>query len=207
MRVVLCVALLLSLSPVVPAQRQQPPPPQQRVLVEAVEIEGNRRLTDEELLTRVGLRLGDPYDERQVQRGFQSLLDLGVLDTTATRFMVEDGPRGGKVVIYHVVELPLIAELKLKGLPRGLAETDVLKVIRAKGVEEGGVCNPAALRRAREAVKALLAARDLSDISVEWHVSELSLWRVSVVFELTEGRAAFDAQPHEPSTGFVRVQK
>ncbi len=206
MRISLCVALLLSLSAAVPAQRRQPPQ-HRRLLIEAVEIEGNRRLTDEELLARVRVRPGEPYDERRVQRDFQALLDLRLFDTTATRFMVEDGPRGGKVVIFHVVELPLIAGVKLKGLPRGLAEADVLKLIRAKGVEEGGVCDPAALRRAREAVKALLAARGLSDVSVEWHVSEIGQWRVSVVFELTEGRATFDARPHEPSASFVRVRK
>jgi outer membrane protein assembly factor BamA len=182
MRIALCAALLLSLSAAAAPARQQ----RQRVLVESVEMEGNRRLTDEELLARVRVRPGDAYDERKVQRDFLSLLDLGIFDTTSTRFMIEDGVRGGKVVIFHVLELPLVDEVKLKGLPRGLAAADVLKVIRARGIEKGGVCDPAALRRAREAVRALLAARNLSDMSVEWHVSEISPWHVSVVFELKD---------------------
>ena len=186
MRSTLCALLLVLLPAAAPAQQRQQP---QRVLVEAVEIEGNRRLDDEALLRHVRTRPGDPYDVRRVQRDLQTLLDLGVFDTTATRFVVEDGVRGGKVITFQVSELPLIAELKLKGLPRGLAADDVLKVMRAKGVEEGGVCDPAALRRAVDAVKALLAARGLSDLSVGWHVEAISHWRVSVVFELTGGSA------------------
>ncbi|HEX8353561.1 MAG TPA: POTRA domain-containing protein [Pyrinomonadaceae bacterium] len=195
--------LLLSFSAAAHAQQSTP---QRRVLVESVEIQGNRRLTDEELLARIRVRPGDPYDERRVHRDFQALLDLGVFDTTATRFMIEDGARGGKVVVFQVLELPLIAELKLKGLPRGLAEADVLKAVRAKGVQEGGVCDPAALRRALESVKALLAARGLSDLSVGWRVGELSLWRVSVVFEFTGGRAASGEPPSGPVRGFRKAR-
>ena len=183
MKFTLCALLLLSLSAAAPAQRQTP-----RVLVEAVEIEGNRRLKDEELLARVRIRPGDPYDESRVWRGFQSLLDLGVFDTMETRFMIEDGVRGGKVVIFHVVELPLIAELKLKGLPRGLDAADVLKAARAKGrgLEEGAAFDPAGLRRALESVRSLLAARGLSGVSAEGRVREISHWRVSVVIEMTD---------------------
>lgn len=188
MRSTLCALLLLSLPAAAPAQRR--PPPRQRVLVEAVEIEGNRRLTYEELFARVRVRPCEPYDERRVRRGLRSLLDLGLLDATATRFMVEDGLRVGKVVVFHVAELPLVAELKLKGLPRGLAAADVLEAARAKGrgLEEGAVFDPARLRRALGAVRSLLAARGRSGVSAEGHVREVSHWRVSVVIEMTEGR-------------------
>jgi outer membrane protein assembly factor BamA len=189
MRTTLCALLLLSLAAVAPARQQRPP--QQRVLVEAVEIEGNRRLTDEELFARVRIRPGDTYDERRVQRDFQSLLDLGIFDTTATRFMIEDGVRGGKVVVFQVVELPLVGGLRLKGLPRGVTRADVLRAMRANGAElkRGAPFEPASLRRAVAAVETLLRARGLPGLSVKGWVEQIELHRVLVAIEIGEGGA------------------
>jgi outer membrane protein assembly factor BamA len=192
MRITLCSLLLVSLWAAAPARRQPPPPTRQtRVLVEAVEIEGHRRLKDEEVLKHIRVRPGDPYDERQALRDLQSLYDLGIFDPASTRMRVEDGPRGGKVVIFRVFELPLVDELKVEGLPRGLYEADVLRAARAKGrgLRRGAACDPAAVRRGLDGVRALLAARGLSDTEVGWRASEISLGHISVVVELSEGRS------------------
>ncbi len=72
----------------------------QRVLVESVEIEGNRRLRDEDVLYYIQTRPGDAYNEAQVQRDYQALLNLPFFDKTETRVATDDGPRGGKIVIF-----------------------------------------------------------------------------------------------------------
>ena len=189
MRATLCALLLLSLA--APAPARQPPPPQQRVLVEAVEIEGNRRLEDEEVLAHIRTRPGDPYSEQQVQRDFQALLDLGLFDNTETHFLIKDGVRGGKVVVFHVVELPLVGGLRLKGLPRGVTRADVLRAMRANGagLKRGAPFEPASLRRAVAAVETLLRARGLSGLSVKGWVEQIELHRVLVAIEISEGRA------------------
>jgi outer membrane protein assembly factor BamA len=188
MRATLHALLLVALAAgAAGAQTQQPRP---RLLVEEVVIEGNRRLTDEEFLKHIRTRHGEPYDERQTLADLQRLLDLGTLDTTQTRVSIEDGRRGGKVVIFMVVELPFVERLEVRGLSRGLSAEEVLRAARAKGrgLEAGRVYSPEGARRALDGVRALLAARGLTGISVEFSFVVAGPGRVSVVVELREGR-------------------
>jgi len=73
---------------------------QSQRLVESVEITGNRRLRRDDILYYVQTRPGDPYNEQQVQRDYQSILALGFFDKTATRFYTEEGERGGLRVVF-----------------------------------------------------------------------------------------------------------
>ena len=182
--------VILASAAAVARQQQQPPPP--RVLVESVEIEGNRLLKDEEFLKHIRTRPGKPFDERQTLEDLQRLLDLGTLDTTQARVAIEDGRRGGKVVIFMVVELPFVERLEVRGLPRGLSAEEVLRAARAKGrgLEAGRVYSPEGARRAREGVTALLAARGLTGLSAEVSVNEIKLGHVLIVIELIDGRHA-----------------
>lgn len=190
MRGTLSALLLAALAAAGASAAPAPQRQRQRVLVEAVEIDGNYRLGEGELLRHVRTRRGRPYDEGQVMRDLHALLDLGVFDATQTRVSVGDGRRGGKVVVFTVAELPVVAELKVRGRPAGLAESEVLRAARAegRGLKEGGLLDPPAMRRALDGVRALLAARGLSGLSVGCSVDEVSAWRVSVVIELGEGR-------------------
>src|SRR5215470_1682186 len=93
---------------------QQTPPPQQ--IVENVDIIGNRRLRKDDILYYIQTRPGDPYSVDQVQRDYQTLLSLTFFDKTATRVLVENGPRGGVNIIFEVKELPIIRDLTFEGL-------------------------------------------------------------------------------------------
>jgi outer membrane protein assembly factor BamA len=161
-----------------------------RRLVETVEVEGNRRLTDEEILAHVRSRPGQAYDEYQVRRDLQSLLDLGVFDKTQTRVQTAEGLRGGVVVIFMVMELPIVDAVRFEGLPKGLTEDDVSKALREKGlgVAKGDVYDPVRLHRAREAAEALLAARGFKGMSVEASIEEVTATSVSVKLAVIDGR-------------------
>src|SRR5262245_22949157 len=89
---------------VVIAQQQQQPQASQRV-VENVEIIGNRRLRRDDILYYIQTRPGDPYNEEQIQRDYQTLLSLTFFDKTATRVFTETGGRGGVNVVFEVKEL------------------------------------------------------------------------------------------------------
>src|SRR5215218_8039264 len=98
-----CLTLLEMALPRATASAQEPAPAptqQQRVLVEDVQVEGNRRLRDEDVLYHIQTRPGDAYNEAQVQRDYQALLNLPFFDKTRTRVATTEGPRGGKVVIF-----------------------------------------------------------------------------------------------------------
>jgi outer membrane protein insertion porin family len=119
----------------------------------------------------------------------QSLLDLNAFDKTQTRVSTHAGLRGGVVVIFTVVELPLIKEVKFKGL-KGVTEADVVKALRERGVKlaTGDVYDQAQLRRALEVVRELFAVRGLSGLSVEAYTENLASTHISVEFRITEGR-------------------
>src|SRR4051812_26874156 len=63
-------------------------------VVESVDIQGNRRLRDEDLLYYIKTRAGDVYDPAALERDLRELLSLNFFDKTATRVLTEDGIHG-----------------------------------------------------------------------------------------------------------------
>src|SRR5437868_10513161 len=102
-------------------------------VVESVDIQGNRRLRDEDLLYYIKTRPGDVYDPAALERDLKELLQLNFFDKTATRVFTEEGVRGGVNVIFEVKELPIIRDLVFHGL-KAVPESDVLKAFREKRV-------------------------------------------------------------------------
>ncbi len=60
-------------------------------LVESVDIQGNRRLRDEDLLYYIRTRPGDIYDPAQLERDLRELLSLNFFDKTETRVLPNTG--------------------------------------------------------------------------------------------------------------------
>ena len=73
-------------------------------LVESVDVTGNRRLRKDDILYYIQTRPGDPYNEDQVNRDYQTLLSLPFFDKTRTRVLKENGARGGINIIFEVHE-------------------------------------------------------------------------------------------------------
>jgi outer membrane protein insertion porin family len=188
-----CLLLLdMTLPPVsVHAQESAPAQPQQqpqRVLVEDVQVEGNRRLRDEDVLYHVQTRPGDVYNPEQIKRDLQALLNLPFFDKTKTRVADTDGPRGGKIVIFFVEELPVIRELTFKGLS-SVGEADVLKEFREQrvGVTKETTFDPVKVNNARRVIKELLAQRGHPNAVVDAKVEEVSQTSVALTFNVDEG--------------------
>ena len=72
--------------------------------VEEVEIRGYRTVTREEITKRIETTPGKPLSLRRAQRDFERLVKMGVFDELKSKLVVEDGPRGGKVVIFILEE-------------------------------------------------------------------------------------------------------
>jgi outer membrane protein insertion porin family len=165
-----------------------PAPQQQRVLVESVEVEGNRRLRDEDVLYHIQTRPGDTYNEAQIQRDYQALLNLPFFDKTETRVATTDGPRGGKVVIFYVKELPVIRELTFKGLS-SVGEADVLKEFREQrvGVTKETTYDPVKVNNAKRVIKELLSQHGHPNATIDAQVEEVSQTSVALTFDVDEG--------------------
>lgn len=196
------VALLVLLSTITPSRmffaRAQEPAPQEPAtrqtqqaparLVESVDIQGNRRLRDEDLSSYIQTRAGETFNQRQVELDFQTLLALGFFDRTASRVLTQDGPRGGVVVIFEVKELPIIRDLQFEGLG-AVPEADVLKEFREKrvGISKESIFDPVKANNARRVIRELLAARGYPNAKVEYTTDDVSLTSTAVTFNVEQG--------------------
>src|SRR5215204_7195324 len=165
----------------------QQPQPQQR-LVENVDIIGNRRLRKDDILYYIQTRPGDPYNEAQVQRDYETLLSLTFFDKTATRVLTENGPRGGVNIIFEVKELPIIRDLTFEGL-KSVQESDVLKAFRERrvGVSKESIYDPVKVRNAMRVIKELLSEGGHPNATVTDRTEEVSATSVAVTFDVAEG--------------------
>ena len=161
---------------------------QQQRLVESVDVVNNRRLRKDDILYYVQTRPGDPYNEAQVQRDLQAILQLEWFDKTATRVLTEEGARGGINIIFEVKELPIIRDLQFEGL-KSVAESDVLKAFRERrvGVSKESTYNPVKARNAVRVLKELLASKGHPNATVEQKRDEVSATSTALTFVVNEG--------------------
>ncbi len=164
---------------------------QQQRIVEEVDIQGNRRLRDEDLLYYIRTRPGDVLDPKQLERDLKELLSLNFFDKIATRVLIEDGIRGGVRVIFEVKELPIIRDLRFEGT-KAISESDILKTFREKrvGVSKEAIFDPVKVNAAKRVIREMLAARGYPNATVTEIVDEVSATSVALTFKINQGRKA-----------------
>ena len=152
-------------------------------LVEEVAVIGNRRLRRDEILKHIKTKPGEVYSWNQVQRDLQSVLALGVFDKRETRVLQETGQRGGVVIIFEVVELPRILEIRFKGL-RHIKETEIIDELRREHVnlEKDAVDDPVQVRQAIRVIRKFLMSRGWANPSVTVFREMLTSQSVSITF-------------------------
>jgi outer membrane protein insertion porin family len=160
----------------------------QQQVVESVDIQGNRRLRDEDLLYYIKTRPGDVYDPAALERDLRELLSLNFFDKTATRVLTEDGTHGGVNVIFEVKELPIIRDLQFKGAG-ALTESDILKEFREKrvGISKEAVYDPVKTRAAIRTLREMLAAKGYPNAKVTIKEEEVSATSIALTFDIDQG--------------------
>src|SRR5262245_25071367 len=94
-------------------------------LIEEIEIRGNRRIPRDTILYNIQSKPGDIYSEVAIKRDFEAVVGIGVFDPMKARLSVEDGPRGGKIVVFEVREYPLIRDIQYRNM-KSATESEVL---------------------------------------------------------------------------------
>lgn len=176
------LVLLFSSRPVVAQQTDQ------EILIEDVEIRGNRRIPRESILYYVQSKPQDRFSLPLAQRDLQSIIQMGLFDPLATKLFVEDGPRGGKIIIYQVKEYPIIRDLQYRGL-KSATESDVLTRFKERRVQvsKESQFDPAKANGARLALRELLAEKGHPDAKVQVEVEDISATTVALIFNVEEG--------------------
>jgi outer membrane protein assembly factor BamA len=156
--------------------------------VEAVEIQGNRRLKDGDILAHIKTRPGESFSERRIQRDLQRIIESGVFDKTRTRVITESGMRGGVVVIFETFELPLIFAVTFKGLEiADIQESEIMRALRDNRINlaRGEVYDPNEVRSALHVIQDLLVSQGRENIRVAAHEKIDSPTGVSIEISFT----------------------
>jgi outer membrane protein insertion porin family len=158
-------------------------------LVETVDIQGNRRLRDEDLFYYIRTRPGDTFDPAQLERDLRELLSLSFFDKTSARVLTEPGIRGGVNVIFEVRELPIIRDLQFEGA-KAVQESDILKAFRENriGISKESVYDPSKARDARRLLRELFATKGYPNATVEIREEEVSATSTAITFVIDQGR-------------------
>jgi outer membrane protein insertion porin family len=122
-----------------------------------------------------------------VQHDLKTLVALPFLNKTQTRVSISTGPRGGVVVIFTVVELPVIRDITFPGL-RSLSNAEALEALReSAGIWKEAAFDPVNAKKAERLVKEALAIRGRPHASVQVYVEEVSAQSVVLTFAIDEG--------------------
>ncbi len=157
-------------------------------VVEDIEIRGNRRIPKESILYYVQSKAQDRFDLGLAQRDLQAILQLGFFDPLATKLYLEDGQRGGKIVIFQVKEYPIIRAIDYRGM-KSATESEVLTRWKERrvNVSKESQFDPAKANAARLALRELMAEKGHPDADVTVEVEEISASTVGLVFDVSEG--------------------
>lgn len=164
---------------------------QSAALVEAVEVVGNRRLAKEDILKHVKTRAGEPYSEELIRRDLKAVLKLGWFDATRSRVTQEDGRRGGVILVFEVVELPLILDVTFEGLGE-VKESELIDAFRQQNIKVAKDCvyEPVEIRKAIRRIKEIFASRGWPDYAVTIRQEHPSASYTSITF-VVERQARF----------------
>jgi outer membrane protein insertion porin family len=160
----------------------------QEVLLEDIEIRGNRRIPKETVLYSIQSKPGDVYNETAIRRDFAAVIGMGVFDPIAARLSSIDGPRGGKIVIFEVKEYPIIRDIQYKEM-HSVTESEVLTRFKERrlGVSKESPFDPQKANIARNAIRELLAEKGHPNASVEIIVEDISATSVALIYNVKEG--------------------
>jgi len=161
--------------------------------IESIDIQGNRRLTDEEIYRAITTRTGQSLDNERLKKDLKAILASGQFDPASTRVKTEAGPGGGAVVVFEVMELPLVAAIDFAGLKYvSRDEIDNYLSTEIPRLKAGTPYHVADAREARSSIRWFLQRRGFEDAVVTVAEKEVSATSLSIIFQIDEMRGDDD---------------
>jgi outer membrane protein insertion porin family len=159
--------------------------PASGLVIEDIDVSGNRRIPTETVLSRVYTKKGDVYDETALQRDLRSVWNSGYF--ADVRMEREQTSKGWLIHIY-VREKPTIRTIDYKGL-NSVSVSDVLD--RYKKVKVSltvdSPYDPTKVIKAKGVLQELLSEHGRQFATINVQVQEVPPAAVSVTFNVKEG--------------------
>jgi outer membrane protein insertion porin family len=183
----LAAALLLSPLMALPATAQEPAAPvSDRVVVGRVVVEGNRRVTQDQILTQVGIAAGDSVAAADIDRAMRRLVAMGQFrDVEVYAEPDPSNPAGPATLRFVVAEHPVVGAIEFRGLEnvRAGAIRDTV------GLRVGRPYEPRRAAEAEAVTRQLLARRGYQLQEISHRLEEIPgrEGEIALVFEVEEG--------------------
>jgi outer membrane protein insertion porin family len=133
------------------------PPPQEMVV--DVQVKGNRTVPVDKILPHIRTRKGRPFDANLIEEDVRRLNRSRLFVTVRPAYLQV---QGGRVVIFEVVERPVLQDIKYVG-----SESITKKVLaKETGLKVGDAIDPYAIQEARKKIEDLYQRRGFGKIRV-----------------------------------------
>lgn len=152
-------------------------------LIDAVELQGLDRVSEQLIRAQMEVKAGEPYNPRAIQRDLRRLGTLGFFG----KIQVDRDQSGGRQVLTYIfAEKRFIQRVTIIGAKKVKAR-DLRGALSWK---EGDSFLPEAYEEERDAVLDLYRTKGFLNASVEINVEDLSPSRVGITYVVNEGSKA-----------------
>ncbi|HMH44271.1 MAG TPA: POTRA domain-containing protein, partial [Pyrinomonadaceae bacterium] len=155
-------------------------------VVEDLDFIGYRRLTKEQIMGWILTRAGNTFNADLVQQDLKALLATGYFDSKNTRVTLEDGVRGGVRVVFEMIELPLIAEVRFEGLKLPDRSAVIKELTKQQvDVRKDQPLDSAKLRKAQTVIEQFFQSQGWINVKAEAVIENIGANEVKIVFKIS----------------------
>ncbi len=151
-------------------------------VVQDIRVQGLQRVAAGTVLNYLPVRVGQSFDENQVQSAVQSLYQSGLFEDVQLS-------RQGNVLVVSVSERSAIGRINITGNSK-LKTEQLLQAMKAEKVGRGDTLNRAALQTFQTKLQAQYAAMGYHGVKVNTQVQPQSDGRVDINMNISEGKEA-----------------
>jgi outer membrane protein insertion porin family len=153
--------------------------------IERIVVDGNVRISTSALLSQLSIKEGDAYDEEALRKEFQRLWDLNLFDNITLE--VREGEKG-KIVLWHVQDRPLIADVEYKNI-KAFTTTQIDEKLQEQkaDVRRGSPVDYTRIRKTQETLKFMLGQKGFLDADVKVEMKEIAPGQQSITFVAHQG--------------------
>jgi outer membrane protein insertion porin family len=154
--------------------------------IQAVEFHGTKALSEETLMYYLGLQIGQPLDEKQLNSKIKELWDRALVDDV--RIDAEPLADNGVKLIITVKERPILRSVSYEGLKR-ISKTDIQDKLSTQRirVREGEPMSLGELQRVKALIEQLYADKGYRFAQARYTVEDVGPNEKKVVFTVDEG--------------------
>ncbi|HYN23404.1 MAG TPA: POTRA domain-containing protein, partial [Thermoanaerobaculia bacterium] len=156
--------------------------------IESIEFRGLQALSQETILYYLGLEVGKPLDEAQLNRNLKELWDRSLVDDIEVE-AVPSGPSGDMAkIIITVKERPVLRSIDYQGLKR-ISKTDIQDKLSSQRirVREGEPMSLGELHRVKALIEEMYGEKGYRFAQAKFNVEEVGPNEKRVIFTVDEG--------------------